>query len=180
MASNAILVKGWIEVGRRLPIKPTNLTDSKQIKMLLGLVLEELTELSQAMEGGLSLMEELLVEKISDIQAGKIKQDTPSIYGCLDALVDLEFVVHNTTAQMGLGNIYQPNFTRVLESNYSKFVSNLDDVDASIKKYKDQGMTVTAEFFDNRNLFVLKRDDGKIMKGIHYKPPVLTLDVFQR
>ena len=179
MSSNAIKVNQWIQVSRSTPSKPTLLQDKKKAKMLLGLILEELLELGQSIEDGVSVMEELLIEKIEEIQSGKIVQNSPKLEDSLDALVDLEVVIHNTTTELGLSTVYQNNFKRVMDSNYSKFDKDMDAAKLSMQKYANQGVKTYAEYSD-RGVYVIKREDGKILKGAGYKPPVITLNPFTK
>ncbi|RMD76771.1 hypothetical protein D6810_03045 [Candidatus Dojkabacteria bacterium] len=76
----------------------------------------------------------------------------------------------------GILNQYEEYFEKVLNSNYSKFCSTLDEAVQSIRFYKDT-KGVDAEYRKVGGYFVIyRKSDGKILKSINWREPGVFID----
>ena len=186
--SNLQEIHEWLSVAKTLPTEPQMPSPDVQ-KLVLSIVLEELSELAEA--GGIDVLEqftELLEKKIYSLLlqisfAKKQKTITDSselregLSHYLDALVDLEWVSHNGTCFAGLTKEYSNHFEKVTKANWSKFDTVAKDAFITKQTYLDKGIDT---HFEEKQLgdttyYVTYRADKKIMKSYKFKEPQLTL-----
>jgi len=127
---------------------------------LLKINLEELSELAVAM-GLKEEFKQLLINQINnmkEISNGSV----------IDALVDMEWTKHNISYLYDIDkNQYNKHFSKVTESNFSKFCFSQEEADLTIEKYKNQGIETYCK--KRGKYYVVYRKDGKILKSINYK-----------
>lgn len=139
-----------------------------RIALRLTLILEELHELAQ--ESG---QEELFISMLRD----KVNKHQPqdfkaNLTGVMDALCDIQVVLNGSILEFGLHDQFDAAFDEVHRSNMSKACTNETDAQASVQKYKDQGVDARYELLNGK--YVLYRNaDNKILKGIHFSEPDL-------
>ena len=151
------------EFKQLMPLIPT-LPSSDIIQLRLKLMLEELTELAVA-SGQVGKYHSLLEEELFNVET--IEPTEPNMIECMDALCDIGYIHVGTVVAYGLEDYYDHNFNLVHKSNMSKLCKNMDEVDATIKFYKNKGIDVTYE--KNGKYYIIKRiSDGKILKNINY------------
>ena len=120
----------------------------KTDELIIRLIFEEVAELAGAL--GFSAQETLsdLCENYDGrMEADYIKQfDYGSTVNVLDALADIEVVMHNATAFYGLSANYQEAFDRVMTSNERKIIDvsqpYQEQWEATKAMYADQGVEV--------------------------------------
>ena len=90
------------------------------------------------------LIREETEELLKEINKFRARSSEASKEALLKELCDLQYVLSGTAVQLGLP--LQQGFLRVHESNMSKYVDG----------------------------YALRREDGKVLKGPNYSPPVLS------
>ena len=132
-----------------LPIleKPT-LISKDRAKLRIDLIKEELEELEKAVEDN-------------------------NIVEVADALTDLEYVVLGAALEFGLTNIFGELFDEVHRSNMSKSCKSLQEASMTVEHYDKRDGT-KAFIFESGENYVVRRDDGKLLKSIRYSPANLT------
>jgi hypothetical protein len=186
--SNLQEIHEWLSVAKTLPETPQMPSPDVQ-KLVLSIVLEELSELAEA--GGIDVLEqftELLERKIYSLllQISSAKKQKTIIGSSelkeglshyLDALVDLEWTAHNGTCFSGLTKEYSEHFEKVTKANWSKFDVNAKDAFITKQNYLDKGIDTHFEekVLNDTTYYVTYRNDKKIMKSYRFKEPQLTL-----
>lgn len=82
-----------------------------------------------------------------------------------DALADLLYVVFGAVIEYGFSDRIGAIFDEVHRSNMSKGCKDVDEVAATLAKYKEQGVEAWGD-----GLVVRRKSDGKILKSINYSP----------
>lgn len=176
---NAQKVNEFLEVfGTDLPTLPVSLHDVPADKKRLGLALifEELKELAASM--GMAYQEylsELCGSYVDNFSEEAHKLHTKHFHPettehVLDALVDIEVVMHNTTAFFGLSENYQRAFNRVHDANMAKKIdtTNYDNVRETFEHYDDQDIRISIS-----DEGVIRDSNGKIRKPKDWEAAVI-------
>lgn len=178
--NNAQKVKEFLETfGTELPEAPVSLRNVDAAKKRLGLALifEELKELAGSM--GMHYQEYLselctnysddFVEESRKLHDKHFRPETTE--HVLDALVDIEVVMHNVTAFFGLSENYQRAFDRVHHANMAKKIdtSNYDNVRTTFEHYDDQDVKITIS-----DEGVIRDSNGKIRKPANWQAAVIS------
>ena len=164
MTDNLKQVKLFHETAGHAVLDSNSIPSVEDRKLRLQLILEELTELSEAY--GLALY----FHKLSNWRAldSASKKDT-HIFDkneALDACCDLEVVVQGAYCISGFSEIAEEAFKETMNSNMSKFCTNIEEVHIAIKD--KEGITHTKV----GDLYVLKREStDKILKGPNFFQP---------
>lgn len=149
------------------PVERNPRINPDRIKLRLSLILEELTELAQAL-GSESIFGDLLRDKLDNLKLTENKD----LKEVLDALVDLRYVTDGAVHEFGFGNVHDLAFNEVHKSNMSKFSNTPEEATATFEKYQGQGI----ECYNKQigNLWITYRTgDNKVLKSINYKEPEL-------
>ena len=162
-------VRRFMQVGGTPVANVPTLPTAGALNLYLNLILEEVVEFAIACSpnGDLEVDTALhkAINKIWTIKdkmkaAGKMANITEA----LDALVDLQYVMHNATNGLGLHNVFHAGHDLVHASNMSKFATDIADATKTHEEYKAQNKEAYIEMVTN--LFVVKRkEDGKILKA---------------
>lgn len=88
-----------------------------------------------------------------------------------DALADIMVVMWGTILKHGWENIFFKVLAEVCKSNLTKFCRTADEAQETITKYLAEGIGTHMEFNPEYEVYVIKRDDGKIMKSINFHLP---------
>lgn len=88
-----------------------------------------------------------------------------------DAAADIFVILWGTILKHGWKETFFNSLQEVCKSNLSKFPSTADEVKDTIEKYSKEGVNTFSEFNDQYQVYVIKREDGKIMKSINWTPP---------
>lgn len=89
----------------------------------------------------------------------------------IDALADLFVVLWGTINKHGWREQFIHALTSVCTANGSKFCATEAQAYASVEHYKQQGIEATYEYNENYSVYIIKRSDGKGLKGINFKKP---------
>jgi len=130
--------------------------DVTKIPLAISLVQEEFDEMKEALE----------------------KNDREEL---LDSVADLEFVIHNICYFYGLTvEEIEKKYNQVVASNYSKFCKTREEGAQAVFAYamglhpskpRENIATHAVETGNAEYPFVVKRIDGKLMKGLGYLEP---------
>lgn len=88
-----------------------------------------------------------------------------------DAAADIMVVLWGTILKHGWKNQFFNVLAEVCKSNMTKFCETADEAQETVQKYLAEGIHVTSEFNTQYEVYVIKRDDGKIMKSINFQLP---------
>jgi len=147
------------------PVNKKSVTlDTKRAELRLGLILEELEELSVALgqhDVFRKLIELTLKKKLINCLPNKVEQ--------LDAYCDLQYVLSGAILESGMGNVFEDAFKEVHKSNMSKFCIDREEALATQDKYLQEEIS-TSILKVNEKLVVYRVSDNKILKSINYKP----------
>lgn len=116
------------------------------------------------------LEHEMLISEVNEYLEASANQD---ISEQKDALADIAVVLFGTIAKHGWWDIFPDILQEVCDSNMSKFCNTIEEASQSVEKYKDEGVHVYYEYIDTYKKYVIKRMDGKILKGINFFKPKL-------
>lgn len=116
----------------------------------------------------------LVTEEYDELQEALEAEDPVEV---IDAIGDIIVVAAGVASRMGV----DPNelMYRINESNASKFCNNIEDAHKSVASYEGDRRYRDVHTKKVGNLYVIYgRKEGsdslKILKGIHYQPPILS------
>lgn len=89
----------------------------------------------------------------------------------IDALGDLFVVLYGTICKHGWKDKFPQALTDICTANGSKFCATEAQAHMSVEHYKQQGIEASYEWNEDYTVYVIKRFDGKILKGINFKAP---------
>lgn len=125
-------------------------------------------------EGTLDRIErqsKFVVEEAKEIQDGAIVRDVKEI---LDGFLDTRFVNDQIGVYLeSLGIDLNAAWAEVCRSNNSKFSNDLEMMKKSVDAFYTEGVKVEIVESPEKGVYVLKREDGKIMKPIAFSQPNL-------
>ena len=166
-------VRHFMQVGGTPVAHEPTLPTVGALNLYLNLILEEVVEFAIACSpDGHTVVDVALhkaLNKVWTIQDKmKAARKVANIVEALDALVDLQYVMHNATNGLGLHKVFHDGHDLVHASNMSKFATNAEDAAKTLDDYKAQNKEAYIELV--LNLFVVKRkEDGKILKAACWK-----------
>lgn len=116
----------------------------------------------------------LIDEELNELKQGCSNNDKEEIK---DAIADLFFVIMNNAYFNNL-NIeeIEDMYEKVCISNMSKFCTTVKEAEETVKHYLNGthwdkvGTHIDCDWHKVDNYYVVKRNDGKILKSINYKP----------
>lgn len=161
--------------------EPTFVTMFKFAELRLSLILEEAVELGYALEFTKDDIYRLFCKVFNKVT----KQETEkSIVEIADALTDLLFVTYGAFDVFNLTKAQYPLMEEVYKSNMSKLISTenpnwLEIVKESIIAYKEKGIEVVSENFNNGYIGIINKETKKILKPVSYVAPKLNEIVFK-
>ncbi|UJP65730.1 nucleoside triphosphate pyrophosphohydrolase family protein [Mongoliitalea daihaiensis] len=108
----------------------------------------------------------LLAEELKELEEGIQNKDIVEI---ADALCDLQYVLSGAILEFGLADKFKALFDEVQRSNMSKACTSLEEAEATVTHYQNQG---TACFYEKEgDLFLVYRtEDRKTLKSVQYSP----------
>jgi hypothetical protein len=109
------------------------------------------------------LKEEVLEYLEASIEGNEVKQK--------DALADIMIVLWGTVVKHGWENSFFKVLQEVCKSNLTKFCETADEANETVQKYLSEGINTHMEFNEQYQVYVIKRNDGKIMKSINFHLP---------
>lgn len=112
-----------------------------------------------------------VVEEAKEIQDGALGDNLQEV---LDGFLDTRFVNDQIGVYLeSLGIDLVKAWEEVVRSNNTKFSTDLDMLEDSVTHYFMKGVNVTIVESPIKGTYVLKRDDGKIMKPLSFEEPNL-------
>lgn len=117
---------------------------------------------------------DLIREEFKELILANSENDIQKIK---DAIGDLFFVIMNNAYFNGITVAeIEDIYRKIYISNMSKFCISLDEAIQTVEAYENGthwdklGTKIKCYFDTVGNFFVVKRQDGKILKSINYKP----------
>lgn len=109
----------------------------------------------------------LIAEELDELKEAIANNDLVEV---ADALCDIQYVLSGAVLEFGLGDKFVELFEEVQRSNMSKACNNMEEVNASIKHYKEV-KGEDCEYRQEGDKFLLFRtSDQKTLKSINYSP----------
>lgn len=122
---------------------------------------------------GVNLALELIQEELEELKQAAEQNSNEEI---LDAVVDLHWVLQNLLFFRGISARQFERFAGfVSESNWSKLCSTKEEAEQTVRLYKEgihpdkMGQKIETKIIETNGLWVVMREDGKIMKSHLYK-----------
>lgn len=130
--------------GQPAPTEVTQITEERKT-FRLSLIKEEFEELMKA------------VEENDEIEER-------------DAIIDMIYVLGGLAVERGYSDLLDDDFNMVHDNNMSKFCRDEEDARLTVAHYKRQNVNCSYE--QHGEFYVVKREDGKILKSITWRKPV--------
>jgi predicted HAD superfamily Cof-like phosphohydrolase len=108
----------------------------------------------------------LLAEELREFQEGIQNKDIVEI---ADALCDLQYVLSGAILEFGLAEKFKALFDEVQRSNMSKACRSLQEAEATIRHYEEQGVECYHEKQEDLYL-IYRKADRKTLKSVAYSP----------
>jgi predicted HAD superfamily Cof-like phosphohydrolase len=156
------------------PINEIGTEDLKTRQLRVKLLFEELQELSVASDVR-KTFSELCSKNVDDTF---VDGNNVDFVEELDSLCDLDYVLNGKILTGGYHNIFEESSKCVHESNMSKTCKNISEAEDTIKHYinKDSSLSgLLKPYYVRDGVYIVKRDDGKILKNIYYKAATVGL-----
>ena len=125
-----------------------------------------LTEPTIPEEKRCNLRVELLQEELNELKEAIKDKDIVEI---ADALADLQYVLAGAILEFGFGDKFGALFNEVQRSNMSKACDTMEDAQATVDHYAQQGTAAYITQSDEHYL-VYRQSDNKTLKSINYSP----------
>jgi predicted HAD superfamily Cof-like phosphohydrolase len=106
----------------------------------------------------------ILLETISDLGESAYRKDK---VGTLEALVNLQYVLHEAVLEFGFQDVFEEACDEVHQSNMSKFTKTTFDAQRSIKEYQFKGIEAYYKLVAGNHI-IMRTSDDKILNGIHF------------
>lgn len=147
------------------------------MKFRLALLLEELSELSEACGKNVcSHFSVALLNKSQELHHKTEKSivSEGNLRDCFDALLDIQYVLSGAVLSFGMQKIFNTGFEEVHRSNMSKACVSIEEAQQTIAKYGES----TECYIDNSRehlgiIMVCRKNDKKVLKSINYSPASL-------
>lgn len=106
----------------------------------------------------------LLREELAELEEAIAQGDLTEV---ADAFCDLQYVLSGAILEFGFGDIFHKLFDEVQRSNMSKACKTLEEAEASLAYYRNQGIDCYMEQKDNLYL-IFRHGDNKTLKSRFY------------
>jgi|SRR5690625_1061720 len=106
---------------------------------------------------------ELLKEELQELAEAYVENDKTE---CLDALIDIAYVLFGTINRFGAHKVIKEGFDRVHNSNMSKFCKTKGEADRTKEHY--EGKNIPCKIHKQGSYFVVKSEIGKVLKSVDY------------
>ncbi len=108
----------------------------------------------------------LIAEELKELEEGIRNKDIVEI---ADALCDIQYVLSGAILEFGLGGKFKTLFDEVQRSNMSKACKSVQEAEATIAHYQDQGVECYYEQ-EGELYLVYRKEDRKTLKSVNYSP----------
>lgn len=169
----------WLKVaGKESPENP-KFPDSKNFKLALNLILEELFEAAESGpdNDALEFIDDVIANTkklLSKIKERKIRKEGDLIE-LRDACADLRVVMGNLIHFAGINEKYEEDFSAVMKSNFTKFCTSEQQAIETVEAYANgthpnkQGEKIDSYYEKIGDYWVIKKKEGnKILKSIGF------------
>lgn len=109
----------------------------------------------------------LLEEEVRELKEAIADNDLVEI---ADALCDIQYVLSGAILEFGLGDKFKDLFDEVQRSNMSKTCKSLDLAKETQEYYNQKDGTVSEIVPKGSEYIVYRKNDGKVLKSVNYKP----------
>ena len=109
---------------------------------------------------------DLIQEELNEL---KVAIESNDLTECLDAFLDLQYVLSGAVHEFGMGDIFKDAFDEVHASNMSKACNNEDEVIATQEFYAKRDGIETVVVERNGKYLVRRKNDNKQLKSVNYK-----------
>ena len=147
------------------PLNYEVIDDANLRKLRISLLFEELKELSQTSKETFTHFQELC-SNLEDTEVAEQYDEKEA----LDALCDIQYVLSGAVLSMGFTRKFDHAFEEVHRSNMTKACETEQQGLDTIEYHKGRGETMEMEVVKSGDLFIVVREDGKIMKSKYYSP----------
>lgn len=140
------------------------------------LIFEELTELVSVHNDLFEFMENVNQHLKNELSKPiRERSDEDVISETYDAFADLKYVIAGAELVFGTRMFSEDVFQEVHDSNMSKLCKTVDEVKKTLEDYslyeKDTKVSIVYNEDGSEVIgYILKRNDGKVLKSIDYKP----------
>ena len=118
-----------------------------------------------------SLEAKMLKEEIKEYFEAAMQDDHKEV---LDGQGDIMVVLVGTIWKHNNWARFPEVLKAICDSNMSKFCSTLDEAKATVEHYKENlDIEARYEFNEKYNKYVIKNKQGKILKSINFRKPVI-------
>lgn len=91
-----------------------------------------------------------------------------------DALCDIQYVLSGAVCEFGMGSMFKQMFEEVHRSNMSKMCRSKEEIDATLKHYKENKQTEGfVQEVSEGEFLVRRKTDSKVLKSVNYSPASL-------
>lgn len=171
----------WLSITR--PRNPSN----EQLRKDLGLVFEEFLEMIESCDSETIrfFSEKFKESSLSLILSEKAHQniDAVDLFGLRDGIADVLVTLGNVTYDQNLNP--GDDYNKVMRSNWSKYCWSEEEAKKTVQAYQTGthpdklGTVINCSYHvspkEDITVWVVRRDDGKILKSINYKSPKFNL-----
>ena len=108
----------------------------------------------------------LLKEELQELEDAINDNDVIEVF---DAFNDILYILGGSILEFGMQNEFKEGFDEVHRSNMSKSCLSLKEALATISHYKKKD-NVESNYSEKQDKYIVKRNDGKLLKSINYSP----------
>lgn len=108
----------------------------------------------------------LLTEEVKELEEAIADNNLVEI---ADALCDIQYVLSGAILEFGMADKFKELFEEVQRSNMSKACKDMEEAEATVEHYQQQGVSC---FYEQKGeLYLVYREgDRKTLKSINYQP----------
>jgi predicted HAD superfamily Cof-like phosphohydrolase len=152
----------------------TEIVDDFKFKELrIALILEECIELAFALGYDASKLYDLFLKLRTKVySASPLLNNGEQLTEAFDAGIDLLVVVYGLFDIFNMAEAVPEGMKEVHKSNMSKLCNNKLELEQTVKKYAEEGITLYTE--ESNGMYIVKnRETNKILKSVSYQKPNL-------
>ncbi len=190
---NQIAIKLVMKLGMSNQDKVTEFNDTFKVQreheeevvnfttkdLRLQLIVEEMVELAFALGFGELSLKHMIKEKINKVyNKPPFSDNGEKLVETFDALIDLLYVTYGALDAFNMADKTEAGMQEVHSSNMSKVCDNSEVLQATVQKYKEEGITLVTEQLPNGKYIVKHNETKKVLKSINYRPASLKSILF--
>lgn len=114
----------------------------------------------------------LIQEELNELIKALYDKDKKEV---ADAYGDIIWLTIRSMMENGMHDKLEQIIEAVYNSNMTKSVTTIDDINASVEAYNNKGVNVFVEYQTNSDCVIIRRAiDNKVLKGCNFKEPDLS------